>query len=334
MRLTPRQALTLWGVAILLFSSRVVSAQTTSGTGLRLPSIPPAIPSGIAYFRELISAKPEDREKLLAGKSPEVRRFLETSIRRYEAYPPEERELRLRTMELRYHVTALLRTPTTNRVQRIASVPEHLRLLVENRLKYWDTLSPQEQQEALREELVSRALDISGPASGARRIALNGQSSNQVIQIEQQLVRWQSLPENRREQIQRNFTIIFEFSDEEKAREQLQALPLSPEERTLMEKTVADFRKLPVAARLTCIRNFPKFAGLSPQERLQFLSNAQEWQKMSPDDRQTWRKLVGKIPRLPPLPPGFGLPPKPRLAPMPTIAVAQESNNTPRETNR
>lgn len=331
MGMNPMQSPVLLSVVILTVSLRVVIGQAQvpapAPAAKRFPALPPApAQSGIAYFRELLSAKPEEREKLLAGKTTEHRRVLETGIRNYEALSPEERELRLRTMELRYHVTMMLRMPATNRIERLKVVPEHLRGLVEDRLKYWDNLSPLEQKEALETERVSRILGIAGPGSKLREIPLNGQASNQVMQIEQQLVRWQSLPEGRRDQIQKNFTTLFELSDEEKAKAQLLALPLSPDERELMEKTIADFKKLPVAARELCVRNFPKFAELSPQERRQFLFNAQEWQKMTSDDRQTWRKLVGKVPRMPPLPPGLGQPPMPKRAVGLLPANVQDTN--------
>ena len=329
MRMNPMQSPVLLSVVILTVSIRLVIGQAQvpapAATAMRFPSLPPtASQSGIAYFRELLSAKPEEREKLLAGKSLGIRKVLEKGIRDYEALSPEERELRLQTMELRYNIMSML--PVKNRTERLKLVPGHLRKLVEDRLKYWDGLSPADQKEAVENERAARILGIAGPGSKMKEIPLNGQASNQVMQIEQQLVRWQSLPEVRREQIQKNFTTLFEFSDEEKARTQLQALPLSVDERELMEKTIADFKKLPVAARELCVRNFPKFAELTPQERRQFLYNVQEWQKMTSEDRQTWRKLVSKVPRMPPLPPGLGQPPLPKRALGLPAPAAQATN--------
>lgn len=333
MSLTSKPSPVLWSVVILTVTIRVMTAQTPpqgpASGAMRMPPNPQgSSPSGIAYFRELLSAKPDEREKLLGDKPPEVRAFLLKNVGRYEALSPEDRELRLRTMELRYHVTSLLRAPATNRVQRLASVPENLRPLVEDRLKYWDTLSSAEQKYVLQNELAERIF-IGGINSTARppKPPANPPHPSQVVQIEKQLVRWQSMPEPRRELAQNSFNKIFEFSDEEKAKAQLQSLPLSAEERELMEKAIVDFRKLPVSARLMCIRNFPKFANLSAGERQQFLSNAQEWQKMSAADRETWRKLVGKVPRLPPLPPGLGLPPKPKLATRSDPATALDTTN-------
>jgi len=290
--------------------------------------------SGIAYFRQLLAAKPEEREKLLAGKSAEIRRVLENGVQTYEALSPEERELRLRTMELRYHVTSLLRVAPTNRAERLKLVPDRDKPLVEDRLKYWDKLSPEEQKDALENERTVRILGVSGPGSSRREIPLTGQTSNQVRQIEQQFVRWQTLPEAHRTQIQKNFQTLFEFSDAEKVREKLQPLPLSDEERQLMQVTLDRFQKLSPLQRANCIKNFEKFAELSPAERRQFLLNAQEWQKMKPEDREAWRKLVSKVPRMPPLPPGLlgqpPMPPMPRVLPRPAATVvATNGPNSP-----
>ena len=319
MAIRPIQSLVLWGFLGTVFVQILAGQSQAQPQPSILPKPLPPAPklSGIAYFRELLAATPEAREKLLADRNPHYRAVLESGLRRYEAYPPEERELRLRSMELRYHVTSLLREPLRNRAERLKQVPENDRPLVEERLKYWDQLSPAEQKEALENERMTR--DVFGISSPAvpRQLQLNRQTSNQVIQIEQQLVRWQNLPDARRAQIQKNFTNLFEFSDAGKTKEQLQSLPLTAEERELMEKTIEEFKKLPPSTRLLCMRNFPKFAELSPQERQQFLVNAQEWQKMTPEDRQTWRRLVSKVPRLPPLPPGLGQPPLPRLVPSP-----------------
>lgn len=276
----------------------------------RPTQLPPAAPiqPGISYFRSLIAASQEERKKLLEGKSEAHRLVLESSLQSYLALSPEERELRLRTMELRYHLTTLLRTSPGQREEKFKLVPERDRPLIEDRLKYWDTLSPAEQSDALENERIIRITGFVN-SSTTRGGSLDGQTSNQVRQIETQLTRWQTLPEERRAQIQRNFTKLFELSDVEKTREQLQPLQLSPLEQALMQSTIEKFKKLSPSQRDLCIRNFDKFAALSAAERRQFLINAEEWQRMKPEDRVAWRKIVSKVP---PLPPGLGLPPLPR----------------------
>lgn len=301
------KSVVLWGtlVAALAFAiAQGQAASPASPAGL-LPR--PSARSGIDYFRELLAADDARREQLLTGKTPEYRKVIESGLRNYLAMEPEERELRLRTMELRFHLTSLFRTPLSNRVERLKSVPERDRPLVEQRLKIWDRLSPTDQRQALEDE---RMMRIIGSYGGSHReIPLTGSSSNQVRQIEQQLIRWQTLPESRRREIQDNFNSLFELTEAEKKRELPQFL--SEAEREQMQKALDRFKTLSVAQRIQCMRAFQKFSELSPSERKQFLLSAEEWKKMKPEDRENWRRLVNKVPAMPPLPPGFGRPPLP-----------------------
>src|SRR5205823_9681934 len=86
---------------------------------------------------------------------------------------------------------------------------------------------------------------------------------------------------------------------------------ISEPERKQMEKTLRSFGQLTQAQRARCIRSFEKFAGLSIEERNQFLKNADRWKLMTPDQRQAWREVVSKIPMLPI---GFDRPPLPHLS--------------------
>jgi hypothetical protein len=277
------------------------------------PPVPTQTGSPVDFFRKLIAATPEEREQLLRRRAPdsaELRAALEKHALLYQTLPAEQRELRLRNMELRYHLTSLLYAAPSNRTERLKLVPDRDRPLVENRLKYWDNLSPEQQKEVLKDERLTR--EIIG--TGRLRIPpnptlLTGQTSNQFVRIEQQMVQWQILTEARRAKVQEYF---FELTDEEKAKEKLGPLPLSPEERQLMQVTLDQFQKLAPSQRANCIKNFAKFAELTPAERQAFLVNAGEWQKMSTEDRETWRKLISKVPpplpqlyRRPPLPPGL-----------------------------
>src|SRR5688572_7006505 len=109
-----------------------------------MPPLPTGMKSPISYFRDLLAAKPDEREKLLAAKSADHRKVLENSLRSYEALSPENRELRLRTMEFRYHLTTLLRTSSTNRTQWLKGVPDKDLPLVESRLRIWDQLADED----------------------------------------------------------------------------------------------------------------------------------------------------------------------------------------------
>jgi hypothetical protein len=305
--------------------------QAQNRTATTRPTVPPPpVPtqagSPIDFFRQLITAKPDEREKLLmrrAPDSPELRKKLEDYALEYQKLSPEARELRLRNMELRYHLTSLLHTASSNRMERLKFVPDRDRPLVEDRLKYWDVLSAEQQKEVLENERLTREIIGAGvPKRSANPAPLTGQASNQVVRMEQQFVNWQLLPDARRAQTQKIFTGLFELTDAEKAREKLGPLPLSAEERELMERTLARFKQLQPAQRVACVTNFSRLALLSPAERREFLVNAGEWQKMKPEDREAWRKLVSKVPPLPPLPHHY------RLPPLPTVARAQRTGST------
>src|SRR5687768_15744779 len=55
----------------------------------------------------------------------------------------DTKALRLRTLELRWHLLPLLSAAPSNRVVRIQAVPERDRPLIEERLRLWDRLPPE-----------------------------------------------------------------------------------------------------------------------------------------------------------------------------------------------
>jgi len=305
-------------------------AQAPSVIPRPFPGVPPQpamTAPGIDFFRQLLAANAGEREKLLAGKTPAQRRVLEKYAQEYETLPADVRDQRLRKLELRQQMTALLRVAPSNRADRLKLVPEADRAVLEERLNIWDGLSPEAQQAILEKEQNTRILTSVDLGTSQREAPLSGQASNQFRQIEVQLVRLQSLPVTRREQAHSNFTNLVELTDIEKARERLKPLPLSDEERAQMQATLDRFQKLSPTQRALCIRNFEKFAELSPAERRQFLASAQEWQKMKPEDREAWRDLVGKIRPMPPLPSHYRQPPvPPRVRPLRNVSTAQNTN--------
>jgi uncharacterized protein DUF3106 len=276
------------------------------------PPRPPLSSTPVDSFRQLLAAKPEERAQLLAAKRPEARRVLENSLRTYDALPPDEREARLRALELRFRLASLLRMAPSNRAERLRFVPERDRALVEERLQIWDQFSPQEQQRLLESERMIRLISGS-PSPPMGSLPLSNQASNQLRAIEVQLLQWQSVPPQERVRIQRNLIRVFDLS----AR-------LSPEEREKMRLSLERFKTLSPAQREECFRNFTRFADFSPAERRQFLVEVQEWEQLKPEDRATWRKLVSRMRPLPPRrePP---LPPFRTIAPR-NLQVATNDN--------
>lgn len=253
---------------------RLVAAQPAAA-----PPLPPMPSTPVDGFRQMLAAKPADREVLLAAKRPEVRRVLENSLHTYDALPGDEREARLRALELRFRIVALVRMAPSNRTEALKLVPEAHRALIEERLQIYDQLSPEGQRVLLEKERSDRV--ISGQISN--------QTSNQLRQIELLILKWQTVPPADRVRIQRDIVRVFEVSTR-----------LSPEEREKMRQSLERFKNLGPAQREQCFLNFTKFADFSPAERRQFLMDVQEWEQLKPEDRATWRKLVSRMPPLPP----------------------------------
>src|SRR5260221_8774392 len=115
------------------------------------PKDDPAKPP-MAFFRGLLAMTPDERELALAGKPPEDQKKLLEKISEYESLKPEDRELRLRSTDLGWHVTHLIHSSPTNRADWLAKMPANDRPLVEDRLEQWDQLSPEAQNEFLKNE--------------------------------------------------------------------------------------------------------------------------------------------------------------------------------------
>ena len=280
------------------------SPAANPGAAPAVPPLPPPPKSPIQFFRELLGASAADRDKLLGDKSPEHRQVIQRSLHVYDVLAADEREVRLRTMEVRYYFNFALRGPATNRLERVKTLPDLYRQAVTSRLAYWDKLSLDLQKQLLEHELVLR---ISGTRTN---VAITGLSSN--------MYQWQSLPDSRRRQIEENFARIFEMTDHERAAAMDAATrQFTPAEREQMETSMSKFRALPRDQRDRALGGFQRFTQLSAEEKRQFLRSAELWEKMSPAERQQWRDLVAKLPPMPPVPPGFGEPPMPPMPPLP-----------------
>ncbi len=117
--------------------------------GVQMPPQPPISKSPVDILRVLLAMKPAEQERYLSNRPPEIRKRFLAKIQEYEAMKPEDRELRLRATQLRWHLLPLMQTPATNRVAQLALIPEADRKLVSERLQQWDILPPGLQKEFL-----------------------------------------------------------------------------------------------------------------------------------------------------------------------------------------
>lgn len=323
-------------VAALLFAVHAAWAAPAPPPAPGAPGagVTPANPlAAVTYFRQLLAAGPVERERMLSGKSAQQVRVLTNGIRTYLALPEAERERRLRTMELRSLLTPLLQLAPADRMARLQAAPAVHRPLLEERLAYWDRLSTNLQRQVLEEERATRfgaTRALVGERPTMPPVPMGDLSPARQAALAPILAPWQAVTPARQREVMTVFTNLFD-QPEEQLHRRLDPLPLQAEERALIEKALEAFRRLDPLQRQACVNGFKKFAELAPSERVQFLRNAEAWQKMSPEDRRRWRDLVNNMPPLPPLPPGLGAPPLPPVPrpPEPASSSTYASNAPP-----
>jgi hypothetical protein len=287
------------------------------------------MPAGAArtpvdFFRELLAMSAAAREENLAGRSEQVRVFVQGRLKEFEALSPGEREARLQTLQLRWLLPPLMRTPPDRRGARLESLRDTDRRLVEARLDEWDRLPADLQKKILDNETIVRVFFRSETNSAQPELtpAPTNQTPAQREKLEKDWARWHALPKDDQDKILAQADRWFKLSPAEQERI-IGVMSLA--ERRKMEITLKQFARLSQEQREICLRGFQKFAALTPEERAEFLSNAERWQSMSPEDRQIWRDLVKRLQPSPPLPRRFPLPPPPpgaapRTSPPPASA--------------
>jgi hypothetical protein len=296
------------GLAVLfVLNSGSAGAAAEAGGKTPLAGLPPLPPSPIESFRRLLDLGAEEQARALVERPEAQRRLLQAKLLEYRLLPPDERVLRLDATELRWYLRPLMGTPPTNRAAQVSLVPEKYRNLVAERLRQWDEIDLETQQDILRSESTIRyVLEWQKATPAQQDAARQGMPPARRAALDRELIRWQALSEERRDRMCRRFELFFELprSQRQKA---IESFPDT--EREQMEATLQAFARLPPAQRRACVASFRKFADLSPAERAEFLRSADRWKTLTPAEREMWRKLVV---HLPPLPPGVGLPPVPR----------------------
>jgi hypothetical protein len=267
------------------------------------PQLPPLPQDQVNSFRKLLNLPPGEREQALSNRAPEQKRELLAKLREYSALQPDERELRLRLVQLRMHLKPLMRLAPSQRAPRLALVPEEDRPLIEERLRQWDKIPTELQTEFLQHEGTIHYLlrmESSTPEQRARFLRSFPPEQRQLL--DQELVRWHGLPVETRRRMYSSFHEFFQLDAKERGKT---LSTLSEAERKQMERSLRAFELLPPEQRKQCIESFQKFASMSSEEREQFLKNAARWEAMTPEERRTWRELVQTLPPMPPLPPGL-----------------------------
>jgi hypothetical protein len=259
-----------------------------------LPALP-GTKTAADNFRELLAMSPAERTQALADRSQHQRQYLEGRLREYDALPAEQRELRLRQLELTCHLEGLMKLAPSNRLTRLVAVPADLRPTVDERLRQWDLLPPKVQEEVLEYKTTAnyflRVRPSPPPVPDAGMPGLSPPvpgSDDRAGRLAERLSEFLELPSKQQQKT-------------------IETLPAP--ERKAIQDTLSAYSSLPPAQQKICITSFQKFSRMSKQQRDQFLQNAARWKSMSAQERETWRTLVQIVPATPtasavPPPPG------------------------------
>jgi hypothetical protein len=266
------------------------------------PAPMPKPVSPVAYFRELLAMTGSERWVELAKRPETQRAALLAKIEQYAAMPASDRELRLRATELRFYLLPLMRLTPEEREARLDAIPAEIRGLIEQRLVQWALIPPEFQRQLLENQAALQLFSRMHPESPANADDLVGRLPLETVSgMQEDFARWQALPPAQQVQLLQGFNNFFQLTAAEQART---LRTLSAEERTAMEKTLKQFDSLPASQRAACIQGFQQFVIMPASERARFLENADRWQAMTPEDREQWRRVVGQLSQMPPLPPG------------------------------
>jgi hypothetical protein len=283
---------------------RICIAQTNSPAAtpgrISIPS-PPPLKSPVESFRELLAMSSDELAKALAGKPAEQRQAILDKIREYKLFPPEESELRLQSTELRWYLLPAMEMSVSNRSQYLALIPERMRKLVEERLKFWDIHPPPMQKELLEKEHADRIyaqLQIS--TREQRTNILASLPSDQRERLEAGYDRFRAMSEAERH---KTFDGLSQFFNLTQVERQKILRNLSDTEVQQMQRMLTALGPLSEKRRMVCIQSFARFISMNAVERREFLNSAKRWDKMPDTEREAWRKLVSNVPPSPAMPP-------------------------------
>jgi hypothetical protein len=269
-------------------------AQPPSPTGLPAALFPPLPQSPVAVFRMLLATNELGRTQWITKWKPTQRAYLENKIAEFTNLSPDEREARLQTLQLRWYLPPLMTMDYAERANRLASIPQPERALLESKLRTWDIQPPQIKKDLLDNQQVIGIFMFPG-ASGASSNVLRGLSLERQDELRRQLEKLNQLPDERRTRTLANFQQYFQLTPAEKNK----ALDkLTVRERAQMQQTLAPLEILPPSLRQQALMGFRKFAELTPPDRAAFLQSAERWQNMSEAERAKWRRTTAQLQKM------------------------------------
>ncbi len=313
-----------WGVAVTIAFACFDAGSEVTNTAPTAPTASTVIhkiqvTSPVQYFRELLAMKPADRERVLSTESAEKKQVILSKLEEYDLMSPDERELRLRMTQMRWHLVPLLKSPASERARLLSTIPAEDRPLIERRLRMWDEIPVQVQKEFLENELhLGYLLKWHGTSAAERSSMLQAFPADRREKLERELDKWNLLPEGRRKEMASRFNQFFELDEREKSKI-IGTLPQVDREE--LNRLIKALEHIPADQRKQYLMAYDRFAEMSAEERKQFLKNAERWEAMSETERNAYRELVRRTP--PPVPP---LPPLVRSKPPVAVTPIASTN--------
>ena len=287
----------------LFFALQALAAESPQAAEAAVPPTMPAVRSPVDALRELLEMAPAERAQALSQKSARKRKVIEDGLKELEALPLQQRQSRLRLMQLRWELLLLVQTPVANRSTLLSMVPEQDRRLVQQRLQIWDGLSTNQQKLILENEMVMHMF-ITGRAS---TLELTNKAAVLSPEMLGKIKLWRDLSPDQQRQAYDSFRQIFGLAERE--RDKLLGENLfaghSQTDRDRIERFLKSFEKLPAAEREKRMASFQRFTSMTMEQRTRFLENAERWEAMSELDREAMRTMMREGPPIPPLPDSF-----------------------------
>ena len=300
-----RRAVIFWGAGFgicLTVGGQTIPAPAVASLGAitttiasNLPPLPVFQPR-IEFFRKVLAMTAAEQEAWLTNRPPQVRAQLAAKIQEYQAMSPDARAAVLRATELHEYLEYFIKAPVSNRSTQIAQVPLQYRATVMEKLREFDLLPPELQQEVLAGKTTANYFLNPTPLA-ARTVHRPNPPMPPPPLPPAPLSYLSRLSADQRQEMYASFQHFFDL-DNDARQKILSTLP--PAERGPVAKTLRDLQQLPREQRDRGLQSISALADMSDEQRQAFFKNAELWQQLPPAERQTWRKVVVHLP--PPLP--------------------------------
>ena len=234
-----------------------------------------------------------NREKFLSTKQPAQTEVLRRKLEEYSAMPRQERELRLRQLELCRWLLPLMRLEAQARAEPLSDIPTRDRSVVEERLREWDALAAPQKESVLKDKTVLSYFFRPEPAFIQRQMDLMTIMPPKLkAKLEEELALWRGRSVAEREIMRIRLNQLLKLKQEEREKVITEIVPVDNQS---LRSTLSLFLQLTPEQRERCVEGFGKLANLPPAEREQFIFDASRWRAMSAEQRDLWRLMILRV---------------------------------------